>query len=979
MKSAFQKTDVFLIYPTVSDHTMKLIVSLIVAVIYTQWIVEGYVATVDSNNPWISVTYEAMKALRDELPNLKVTTNDGSKPYSTFINTLETSIRKYETFLLKSRLEEKDKKKKVRALVIVFSEDEDFVTDKIEANGITSSTLEDMYNSQMLALKKAFLKHVEENYGDPDNYWGGYVLPLDTACSSLPARNYPKLSIKDVCPKLDECAQSPHSSSTNACGKDNKCDVVKALPLMLGVLIYKVYFLVVDKFCSMRCPGGCNVEEEYADILKQVNLMRAFISMIGDRPFKKFYDDAVTQRAYSDVIAAMRIVSQHDEEFSVAPYACQEIQARPACQIANFYPQYLLLKKIKEERLRGGDTRDLRPYENIDNTKIIELKKNAIKHFELLSAIDQLDENLRAEVKGISNYFNGIATFDQGIADADVAFINGKLEEFNTSFARLSDKLKSDMTEIVAATVTILGVEVAEMTVKLVAKIASESNPIKAIFAGVDPEGLLEAIADLAKAAANLARGISLAAHLGGLGNDTTSIARDLQDNQNQIGSRIELVNKIKNNNTDTIGDDAYTFVQEYNSYTPKVDRSRLAENIAMWGAFQDSTCDLLNGVEGTAASIGKGVAGGFLLCEKLQGTIAEFSALRENIFDFQFDLVDSLARVIRGNVAKKLSKSIQKEEVDFLKADQLLGGFFMTQNFLQSQAWLYCDKLEYRNEGKPVKACSAPNGVFTNNELDNIVAYTDHDTYTSIERTVYIPSKPQFDGDMSFISISSFAQNKTTTFRLPLNTTWLQKHEWSLKGESTAPYVENFQLFLPKKENKQKKQKTSVRIVVSADTDAGSYSSTESNVIYKLPEKQISYVTVYQEGYRRATCPDEIPNPYSLCNNLPKICHTSTNVPGNSLLPTTLSRWRVDYSMQSGTDEVKWEAPTSKTNLYFIAKVKLRMVPSVFDSKRSNIPVQDEKCCDGNTYRFSLFSNSCKNCPTNSTSHLGGYYCEVN
>lgn len=46
-------------------------------------------------------------------------------------------------------------------------------------------------------------------------------------------------------------------------------------------------------------------------------------------------------------------------------------------------------------------------------------------------------------------------------------------------------------------------------------------------------------------------------------------------------------------------------------------------------------------------ASAGKAIANGFLLCENLEGTIAEFDALRENIFDFQFELVDSLARVV--------------------------------------------------------------------------------------------------------------------------------------------------------------------------------------------------------------------------------------------------------------------------------------------------------------------------------------------
>ena len=109
--------------------------------------------------------------------------------------------------------------------------------------------------------------------------------------------------------------------------------------------------------------------------------------------------------------------------------------------------------------------------------------------------------------------------------------------------------------------------------------------------------------------------------------------------------------------------------------------------------------------------------------------------------------------------------------------------------------------------------------------------------------------------------------------------------------GEPHAPYVENFQLFLPNKEHDKTgaaKVQTSTRIVVSADPDAGSYISTDEakSVRYLLPEKQTSYVTVYQEGYRKSTCSREIPIPYSLCNNLPKICHTSSKVAGGRSHP---------------------------------------------------------------------------------------------
>lgn len=168
-------------------------------------------------------------------------------------------------------------------------------------------------------------------------------------------------------------------------------------------------------------------------------------------------------------------------------------------------------------------------------------------------------------------------------------------------------------------------------------------------------------------------------------------------------------------------------------------------------------------------AAAGKAIAHGFLLCENLEGTIAEFNALRENIFDFQFELVDILARIVRSNLANKLAASIGEQQNDLFKAHELFGGFLMSQIFIQSQAWLYCDKIEYLNEGERVQVCLPDTGLFTNNDLDKLVAFTDHKTYISIERTVFIPSKPQSDGDTGFINIQKLAEEKTASFKLEI------------------------------------------------------------------------------------------------------------------------------------------------------------------------------------------------------------------
>ena len=867
---------------------------------------------------------------------------------------------------------------------------------------IDCSHLRNLYEQTFRPLVARLQRDIDFREDFSNNY-ESYKMFFDIkgACDLIEVqpRNLPTLSVKDVCPTRYKCAPSIFNSSDNACGQNNECDINKAIPLMIGVFFYKVSFAVFNRFCREKCTdGGCKLTtEDFSSITKQVELMKAFKSLPPDDPFatNKFFQTAISKQAYYEIAAAMEIIGKNEQHFkkielNIASFACEENISQPACHVARVYPHYLLLKKMKEKRLdpgHTGDTRDLTLYQNVDHAKIIELKKETIKHNELLSAVNQLDKNLETQVRGIASYFKGVASFDQDIADADVIFIKDKLEEFDGEYKRLKRKVNSDMRDIKNLTLGLVITELVENTVALVAKMAEESNPIAAIFTGVDSKGIRDAAKDVAKAAANVRTAEALASAMEGLANDTEEIGTCLHNNQNQIKSMKSLVDKIKRNEADDIGDDAETFITEYSNYTPKVAGHRMAQNIAKWGAFKGSFCDLINGAEGVVASGAKAaIANGILYCENLEASIAEFGALRENIFDFQFEMVDSLARVMRGNVAKKLADSIQGQEDDIFKADQLLGGFLMSQQFMQSHAWLYCDKLEYKNEGQRVQACSPRTGLFTNHDLDNLVAFkTEYQTQMSVVRTVHIPTKPQYEGDLGFINIQRFASEKKASFRLPRNVTWLYKFDWSLIGESQAPYVENFQLFLPNREYNtgSGKKKRSTRIVVTADTQAGSYFTTNVNspVLYKLPEMQTSYVTVYQEGYRSSTCPQEIPNPYSLCNNLPNICLTSTNEAGDSLLPTTLSTWKVTYSVQSGEEVVKWLAPANvTTNLNLIAKIKLRM-PKVSANPLTEIANDQltDLCCEGNTYRASLVDSVCTDCPSGSTSKLGGYYCEAN
>lgn len=531
----------------------------------------------------------------------------------------------------------------------------------------------------------------------------------------------------------------------------------------------------------------------------------------------------------------------------------------------------------------------------------------------------------------------------------------------------------------------VLAANLAEQIAILAAVLLANSNPLKLAFSGPDIKDMMEQSGKVADAASQVKYGLALINALKDLTDDSMELQKAFIGNKNQITSLQKVVEKIKNGQASNIGKDGDLFIQEYGAYTPQTDRSRLAHNDALWLAYKDSTCDLLNGEVGVGGAVVKAIAGGTLICERLDGALAQFITLREDIFDFQFQLVDAIASVVRGNIAQRLAKNI-KGKHESLHASLLMTGFFMAQNKIQSVSSVYCNRIEYQELGTPFNDCSTTDGLFRKKNIVGLIKYKDNKAYDKITRDVYIPTKATYAKfNNSFLDLYALARGEKVVFKIPSDTKWLQDHGWILPGEETIPFVESFKLFLPQREYKTGAdiQHTTTKVTVSSI--AGSSVSSKTSVVYLLPRDQTIYRTVYEEGYR--ACDTEIQNPHSLCNNLPKICDKIQRSPGSSLLPTVVSVWSVQQAVYQGSTELTWDAPSSATNLLLHAKVVLKMPAKTKRFKiprgglrRSDIVRTEDGCCKtGNRYRISLYNRKCAVCPAKTTSLLGGLFCQIN
>ena len=832
----------------------------------------------------------------------------------------------------------------------------------------------------------------------PPQPFRGYYLPLEQMCvhvkEDIRNKDEYTFSTDKICKNVNQCSgvETPHpyadtdgTSVQEACIEEsNACDISKALPMMGSLLWYKVSALIAHSVCRNHLgePDASVIATEYDDIETMAGLMMGYTSALH---WNDFFNKALATRAYSNLESAMALVQERQRSVKYAAQACLELDSSDMCTVGDIFKLHESLRKLRSDRQEPPKTRNLRLHSTVDHSKMVELKKDALQHIELLGNIESLDHNLEAVVTGISGYFLGLAKYDQGIAEQDVAFIKGKLDEFEEKAISLSTKVQEDVRAVMIAGNTALAAQLVEEIVILTAKIVEHANPLKVIFGGVEVDDIYEQAAEVARATRELAHGIALFSSFSEVYNDMATLSARLKENADQIANLQTMVTAIKENDVDNLGFDSTRFIDAYGGYTPKVDRSDLARNDALWAAYKDSICDLLFGAEGIGSEITQGVVGRMVLCEKLDGTLAEFFALRENIFDFQFDLVDSLALVVRGHVAKKLSQSITVSN-DRLKASTFMLGFFMTQYRLQFEASLYCDKLQYLNQGKEIKPCTSGE-FFDEHRLDDLIAYDYGTHYHEDERFVYLPTKAQFHGDTGFINLPSLAEGNPVTFRLPANRTWLREFNWLSSDETLAPFVASFKLYLPLKHYTSEKRHSKTHIKLTSI--AGSRVDDSSGIVYNLPLEDSHYITLYEEGYDRCPIGKEIMNPYSLCDNLPLICDTMTRVPGSFIMPTILSTWRLRLSVETGHESLQWDAPIPATNLLIIAKVKLRFLPETA-RKRSLSQLMNAEpafgCCppESNTYRPKWSERNCIPCPsqpdfpTNTVSKLRGYYCEV-
>ena len=593
---------------------------------------------------------------------------------------------------------------------------------------------------------------------------------------------------------------------------------------------------------------------------------------------------------------------------------------------------------------------------------------------------NDLKQHTTTKFTELRTYFEKVETFNQQIASADIGYVNGRLEVYQNSVKRIMGKLKRDMADLLHNAFISVGLEIAEKAVILAMEIAEAVNPLKWLTGGGPARDLLEATGDLLNAIAEIVKLAQIKSSLNKLIVKSSDIGEKIERNDNFLQNVKNLIDR-KTVSREDFEHSKRKFIQQYTAYDPQVTKPELVEMGALWEILIDSACDVIDSTTSAAAAPVKSYVNNKGYCISLKSQTAKMVSTYEEIYDYQFDLIDTMAAYVRSSVSLDAAEEISSEFTEFTKVDldsgstlttlAIMGGLTyvaFTTHILHA-VHLYCNVLEYMEGGILPSECK---GV--NTDLALLIANKEPVCRSDTTQFYRIPTTMgSVNGSNNgIINIADLIAGDKVTFKVP-SADWLVEKKWIRASErNDSFYVKKFEVHLPIIPEYPQKFYSKSEPVLHNEITPG---STEYIIV---PDTPLIYE--YRMGPSRLGCHFlKFRNPYTSCKttDISEVCEMSHEIK-HPLYPSIYSQWSI--SVQGEEDMT---VPDPATDLDLIISMRLcKIAPA---NERSGTysdtavfqEVQDQ-CCPEGEYRPSIDS-MCTSCPDGSSSALAGYYCERN
>ena len=424
---------------------------------------------------------------------------------------------------------------------------------------------------------------------------------------------------------------------------------------------------------------------------------------------------------------------------------------------------------------------------------------------------NQITGTVQSGFDTLRKHFQQEASFDKAIAKADIAFIQSEIKKYMESSSRLEDKVSKLVGNILYYALVSTTGDYVESYVKMVAHLYSMYNPFKWLTGGTSLVDIMDSAADLMQAIASLREAARLKGAWQQLQNCTARFGKALNANQAYLKNIGNLVESLS---AETPPSDFETqkekFIKGYNDYSPAVDVEGLTEVNAYWELLIDEACDLIDSTSGAVSGGAKLAMGND--CYDAKGEVQKIMALNEEIFDFQFDMMDSLTECVRASNSYASANTIttgliqvkevvaQNRESNVLSELKSLAAYssMLYRSTVLSAKENYCNVLEY-TEGSRPELCETHDW-----NLANLLSRSPV-SYHSTEDFKTVPTKPSSTGDKAFIDLKDLYAGKVVMFQIP-NSDWLVNRGWISSNDRNKPiFVQKIEVYLPLSSSSEK------------------------------------------------------------------------------------------------------------------------------------------------------------------------------
>ena len=643
-------------------------------------------------------------------------------------------------------------------------------------------------------------------------------------------------------------------------------------------------------------------------------------------------------------------------------------------------------KRLKE--LRDATTFDLIQAQSFNMIKLFEHLKKDLKII-IGKSTGQIKQFVAKGFSGLGQYFSTVARFDSSKSKADISFITTKLKNYKRDVNTLQTKVGGKLDDILNWAIGIATGDVVEKVVLVGFAVAGACNPLKHLTGDshVTVMEIMDRAANLAQAADNLAQAIKLKTAINDLVEKTKRNARKLKKNEEFLKGVHALIKKIEDSSTSTRDFEKLKvdFLKKYNGYTPALSKPEINEMASYWEAVVSGGCDVINNAGGAVANALKAKVRADGTCWKTPIAIKKMIATFEEIFDFQFQLMGSLAAYVRAMTSKNAADKILKNFGDIAKQtiqkkkwnSQLMGKLkfttmysFVMYNF---QQWSiiedYCNFLEYTEGGIRPGECQ---GIKTS--LRQLLGRSKRECLRKISSVIDIPIMSQGPKktiySTAYLNLAALlAGKKTVSFQIPSSKWLIEKQIIGKHDRESAIYLESVKLFPPISSI------SPTRITVHTDFGGENRLTPNSGVNYLILPKN-GFTFEYKEGGYIA-CSRKRENIYNICpsKKLHDICILAESQKPNrwKALPSIYAKWDIRVH---GYEKIK--VPKHTTDLFVRAELEFCTIKKKGGMRKDVDEEEDEAnrmCCAGQKY-YSWKSRSCKPCPTGSTPRLNGYFC---